>query len=177
MTSRKFATCAAGLAAAWAIGLAVKVHAGADKVAFPENYANGVMWLSVDKDGPKQVHELYAPREAIQAAHVDQAMPSGTVFIVVRYSAKVDDKGQPIKDANGRMSKDKILGFNVMEKRTGWGAEYPETIRNGEWEYRSFNADKSSNDTVKLTVCFECHKPLVKEDYVHAYNKLKAAAM
>ena len=43
MTSRKFATCTAALAVVWAIGLAVKVHAGADKVAFPESYAKGVM--------------------------------------------------------------------------------------------------------------------------------------
>jgi hypothetical protein len=177
MTSRKFATGVAAIAAVCAIGLAVKVQAGADKVAFPQDYAKGVMWLAVDKDGPKQVHELYAPREAIRAAHADQAMPNGTVFIVVRYSAKLDDKGQPVKDASGRMSKDKILGFNVMEKRTGWGAEYPETLRNGEWEYRSFNADKSPNDAVKLNVCFECHKPLASQDYVHAYDKLKAAAM
>jgi hypothetical protein len=23
-----------------------------------------------------------------------------------------------------------------MEKRTGWGAGYPDNIRNGDWEYR-----------------------------------------
>jgi len=177
MISRKFATAAAVIAAISAIGLVVKVQAGADKVAFPENYAKGTMWLTVDKDGPKQVHELYAPREAIQAAHADQAMPSGTVFTVVRYSAKLDDKGQPIKDANGRMSKDKILGFNAMEKRTGWGTDYPDTLRNGEWEYRAFNADKTPNDKANLTACFECHKPLASQDFVHAYDKLKAAAM
>jgi len=29
-----------------------------------------------------------------------------------------------------------------MEKRTGWGSEYPEAKRNGEWEYQVFHADK-----------------------------------
>jgi len=29
-----------------------------------------------------------------------------------------------------------------MEKRTGWGRDYPDALRNGEWEYRVFTADK-----------------------------------
>ena len=29
---------------------------------------------------------------------------------------------------------------------------------------------------VKLTSCFECHKPQASHDFVHAYDKLKAAA-
>ena len=33
-----------------------------------------------------------------------------------------------------------------MEKRTGWGTEYADDIRNGEWEYQAFKADKTVND-------------------------------
>ena len=47
-----------------------------------------------------------------------------------------------------------------MEKRTGWGTEYPDDIRNGEWEYQAFKADKSPNTAANLTACFNCHKPL-----------------
>ena len=61
-----------------------------------------------------------------------------------------------------------------MEKRTGWGAEYPEAKRNGEWEYQAFRADKSVNTNAKLDGCFNCHKPLgAKVDYVSSYDKMK----
>jgi hypothetical protein len=60
-----------------------------------------------------------------------------------------------------------------MEKQAGWGAEYPAELRNGEWEYQSFRADKSVNDKANLKACFECHKPLEsRKDFVFSYDKL-----
>ena len=70
------------------IVLVVQVQASADNAAFPENYAKGVKWLVVDKAETKQVHELYAMPEAIEAAHKDQPMPNGTVFTAVRHVPK-----------------------------------------------------------------------------------------
>jgi cytochrome P460 len=156
------------------IALVAQVQAGADNVAFP-NYAKGVKWLVVDKADIKQVHELFVTPEAIAAARKDQPMPNGTVFTVVRHSAQLDAQGNPVKGADGRLVKGEVLGFNVMEKRAGWGSEYPDTLRNGEWEYRAFMADKKPNENAKLTACFECHKPLASQDFVHAYDKLKEA--
>jgi hypothetical protein len=176
MISRRSAAGAALVAAVCGIALVVQVQAGADKVGFPENYAKGVKWLVVDKTETKQVHELYATPEAIEAARKDQPMPNGTVFTVVQYLAQLDAQGNPVKGADGRLVKGEIRGFNAMEKRTGWGSEYPDALRNGEWEYRAFTADKKPNENVKLTVCFECHKPLASQDFVHAYDKLKEAA-
>ena len=51
--------------------------------------------------------------------------------------------GEPEKDANGRFIKGELIGYTVMEKRTGWGTEYPDDVRNGEWEYQAFKADKT----------------------------------
>jgi len=123
----------------------------------------------------KQAHELYATPDALNAARKDQPMPSGTVFTIVRYSAQLDPQDNPVKGADGHFVKDKILGYAAMEKRTGWGSEYPDALRNGEWEYRAFTAEKKPNDAVKLTACFECHKPMASKDFVHSYDKLKAA--
>jgi hypothetical protein len=62
-----------------------------------------------------------------------------------------------------------------MEKRAGWGNEYPDNIRNGEWEYRAFKADKTPNTAANLTNCFTCHKPLnPAQDFVFSYDKMKA---
>jgi hypothetical protein len=157
-------------------GFVVSARADATKVVFPSDYAKSVKWLVLDKEPQKQVHEIYAPREAFEATRKGAAMPDGTVFVVVRYSAKADAEGKLVKDENGRLIKDALLSFNVMQKGMGWGAEYPNTMRNGEWEYRAFNADRTPNEQARLTACFECHKPQAGQDFVHAYDKLKTAA-
>jgi len=176
MISLRLTAAIALVASVCGPALVVQVQASADKVAFPENYAKGVKWLVVDKSDAKQVHELYATPDAIEAARMGQPMPNGTVFTVVQYTAQLDAQGNPVKGADGRLVKGEIRGFNAMEKRTGWGSEYPDTLRNGEWEYRAFTADKKPNESAKLTACFECHKPLASQDFVHAYDKLKDAA-
>jgi hypothetical protein len=174
---RSYTLAYAALAAALAgLVVSIQVHAGADQVAFPDKYDAGVMYLTMDKADTKQVHQIYGPPGAIEAARKDQPMPSGTVLVVVRYAAQVDAAGNPVKGPDGHFIKDKLLGYAAMEKRTGWGSEYPEALRNGEWEYRAFTADKKPNDAAKLTACFECHKPMASHDFVHSYDKLKSAA-
>jgi hypothetical protein len=174
MTIRTSASIAAIAAAAV---FAVAAQAGGDKVAFPENFASGVLYTTVDRADNKQYRELYTSAAAVEAAKRGEPLPSGTVITLVQYAAKLDAAGNPEKDANGRFIKGNLLAYTVMEKRTGWGAEYPEAQRNGEWEYQAFKADKTPNTAANLTACFNCHKPLgEKVDYVFSYEKMKAAA-
>jgi hypothetical protein len=150
-------------------------QAGRDKVAFPENYAKGVKWRVADKPQFKQVQEFYAMPDAIEAARKEQPMPNGTVFVGVQYNVQLDGQGNPVLGPDGRFIKTNLRGYLVMEKQTGWGAEYPPELRNGEWEYQIFKADKTPNENVKLTDCFACHKPLASKDFVQAYDELKKA--
>jgi Cytochrome P460 len=108
------------------------------------------------------------------AARKGEPLPSGTVITMVQYAAKLDAQGNPEKDANGRFIKGNLIAYAVMEKRAGWGTEYPDNVRNGEWEYQAFKADKSVNTGANLTACFNCHKPLDKQDFVFLYDKMKA---
>ena len=174
MTYGKFVAVSAAIAWASAAGLTMSARAGGDKVAFPENYAKDVLYTTVDRADNKQYRELYTQRDAIEAAKKGEPLPSGTVITLVQFAAKLDDKGNPVKDANGRFVKDRLLAYTVMEKRTGWGAEYPDTMRNGEWEYQAFRGDKSVNNAAKLEACFNCHKPLgTKVDYLFSYERMK----
>src|SRR5262249_28444512 len=149
----------AGLAAA------IEVRAGADKVAFPENFASGVIYMTIDRAQNKQVTAYYTSQEAIDAAKKGMPLRSGTVITAVGYAAQHEAQGSPVKDANGRFVRTTdARGYRVMAKRAGWGTDYPEDVRNGEWEYRVFNADKSVNATADLKACFGCHKPQDKQD-------------
>ncbi|HEX9321656.1 MAG TPA: cytochrome P460 family protein [Xanthobacteraceae bacterium] len=175
MTTRNaFAITIAAMAAS---AVAVQVRAGGDKVAFPENFAKGVMYTTVDRADNKQYRELFVTPAAIEAAKKGEPLPSGTIITIVQYKAQLDAQGNPAKDANGRFVKSDLIGYGVMEKRTGWGAEYPPEVRNGEWEYQAFTAEKKVNEKANLTGCFQCHKPLPSgQDFVFSYEKMKTAA-
>jgi hypothetical protein len=177
MTSKRSIAAATACAALTAAFAAMPARAGGDLVEFPQNYASGVLYTTVDRADNKQYRELYvSPRGAVDAAKKGEPLPSGTVLTLVQYAAKLDAQGNPEKDANGRFIKTNIIAYTVMEKRTGWGSEYPDNIRNGEWEYRAFKADKTPNTAANLTACFTCHRPLdAKQDFVYSYDKLKAA--
>lgn len=164
----------AGLLALGAVSLAVSVwtsrtHAGADKVAFPANFKDGVLYTVADRYDNKQYRELYATPEAVKAAKEGKPLPSGTVLTLVQYKAQVDAQGNPLKDAKGRFLKGDLVAYTVMEKRTGWGAEYADDLRNGEWEYAVFAADGKFNDKANYKSCFQCHKPHDGQDFVISY--------
>jgi hypothetical protein len=130
---KKFALFFAALLAA--IVAAVAVRAGPDNVKFPANYAKGVLYHTVDRADLKQFRELFITKFAAEEAKAGRPLPSGTVITMVNYKAKLGADGQPEKDSNGRFIKtDEIAGIAVMEKRMGWGAEYPADMRNGESE-------------------------------------------
>jgi plastocyanin len=62
-----------------------------------------------------------------------------------------------------------------MERRAGWGADYPaDWPRNGEWEYAAFTAEGKPNEKANANnkACFTCHLPHAKQDYVISLAKL-----
>ena len=163
-------------AAAAVLAAIVPAMAGGDKVAFPQDF--GTLYTIVDRPDNKQYRELYvSPPAALEAAKSGQPLPDGTVLTLVQYAALLDSQGNPQKDTDGRFIKGAhIVGYTVMEKHQGWGTEYPDNVRNGEWEYQAFKPDKTPNTGANLTACFNCHKPLDKQDFVFSYDRLKAAA-
>jgi hypothetical protein len=178
MKTGKSIAASAAIACAAAALLAAHARAGGDKVAFPENYAGGVLYTTVDRADNKQFRELFvSPPAAVEAAKKGEPMPSGTVITLVQYAAQLDASGNPQIGPNGRFLKGNLVAYTVMEKRAGWGTEYPDNVRNGEWEYQAFKADKTPNTAANLTACFNCHKPLgAGPDFMFSYDKMKAAS-
>jgi hypothetical protein len=147
-------------------------------IAFPADYAKGVLYATVDRADLKQVRLLYANNQAaLDAAKSGKPLPDGTVLTMVQYAAQVEGEGNPVKSPDGRFVRtDKIVGYTVMEKRAGWGADVPDEIRNGDWQYQAFLADRSPNPKAMLAACFKCHKPLDKQDFVFSWDGLRMAA-
>jgi plastocyanin len=175
LTPRLAAQAAAVASACGLAALAfaqAQVAGGPNKLAYPEGWDKGVMYATVDRYDTKQYREFWGPPEAVAAARAGKPIPYGTVLTLAAYAAKVDAAGVPVKDANGRFIKDKLLAVNSMMKGQGFGADIPAAIRNGDWIYQSFTPDGKVNDKANLTACFQCHLPFAKDDYLTNMAKL-----
>lgn len=171
MNTRK-SVLAATLAACFAFGPPATALAGGDKVAFPTGYEKHTLYSVQDRHDVKQYRELYASPGVVESVRKGQGVPHGAVLTLVQFKAQVDAKGVPLRDSAGRFLKGDLLAYTVMEKRKGWGTEYPDTIRNGEWEYQAFTPDRKPNAKANLTGCFQCHKPHEKQDFVISLARL-----
>ncbi|GLR92117.1 cytochrome P460 family protein [Bradyrhizobium iriomotense] len=143
-----------GFAAAAAV--ASQARASRDLVKFPQRYASDdAHYATVTRGGIRE--EIFATRAAIEAARKGQPLPSGTVITMEDY-----------RDG-------KLFRYIVLEKRAGWGAEYPPEQRNGEWEFQAFNADKTVNETENVGRCFSCHKSQSAQDFVFTLDRMTKA--
>jgi len=160
--------------------IAATGFAGPDKISFPDGYEKGVLYGTVDRYDIKQFRELYATPEAVKAVREGKPIPRGTVLTLVQYAVKLDEKGNPVKGPDGHFVKaGGPAGYTVMEKRQGWGAEYPAEWRNGEWEYAVFTKDRTPNAKANANTkaCFDCHKPHEKQDFVMTLASLSGTAL
>jgi hypothetical protein len=146
---------AVALALAVAGTMACQVGAGGELVKFPERYADGVRYATVNRGNIKE--EIFTSRATLDAVKKGLPIPSGTVITMVDY-----------RDA-------KLFRYVVMEKRAGWGAQYPPETRNGEWEFQSFNADRTVNRSEDLGRCFACHKSKEPQDFVFTFDRMQGA--
>jgi hypothetical protein len=179
-TGREFMKKTIILAATASLIAGVAV-AGTNDVKFPTNYATEyVLYHDVDKPNKKRgntFRKFYINKAALAAVKAGKSLPSGTVLVREDWHVQQDDAKNPAKGANGRFIPTGKKGVVVMEKRTGWGAGYPASKRNGEWEYAAFKKDGKRNAKAKISRCFGCHMKVKGKDFVFTQKELKAAAM
>jgi Cytochrome P460 len=91
--------------------------AGPEKIAFPANYKDHVLYATVDRYDNKQYRELYGTPDAVKAVREGKPIPSGTVLTLVQYKAQVDAAGNQVKDANGRFVKGDLQDYVISLAR------------------------------------------------------------
>lgn len=149
-------------------------RAGADLVAFPTGYQTQFrLYATIDRANPKQIAVAYANETALRAKETGAPLPEGSVLVMEVWTAKLDAQEKPVLDARGRRIEDKLAMIAVMEKRRGWGAEYPPELRNGEWEYAAFDPDTKALRQQSYKACFECHKPKAETDFLFTLDLLR----
>ena len=147
----------------------------ATRVTFPQGYRDTfVRYHTINFPATRQVRHFFANRAALQAAKAGQALPDGSVLFAEVHSAKLDADGKPVVGADGFFVADKLLFYTAMAREAGWGADVPEMLRNENWNYAAFSAEKQPR-SINQAECLACHKPLDKSSYAFTLKELAQA--
>jgi cytochrome c553 len=147
------------------------------RMQFPADFKTGFThYTTINFAKRKQVRKYYANKAAVKAAENGKPLPEGSVLFVEVFKAKLDADKKPVKGADGFYVAEKLAAYTAMERRAGWGQDFPGILRNGDWHYAVFKADKSLKPNVNQATCLACHKPLADDSYVFSLKPLQAAA-
>jgi hypothetical protein len=144
-------------------------------VTFPEGYKESfTRYHTINFPATKQVRYYYANKTAVAAAKADKSLPDGSVLLVKVYTVKLDGD-KPVTGGAGFFVADKLVLYTAMARDAGWGNDIPEMLRNENWNYAIFTADKEQRPGVNQAECLACHKPLNNVSYTFTLKQLAAA--
>jgi cytochrome c553 len=153
----------------------VAAKARASHMAFPSDFPSGyTLYKTLSYPDDAAVQKNYANAIAVAAARAGTPLPSGSIIFTVNYSAKLDGTMAPVLDAAGEFVPDKVQSYSGMEARAGWGNDVPELLRNADWNYGLFTADRRARP-LNQAVCLACHKPVAKDSYVFTHALIAKA--
>src|SRR5437762_978520 len=145
-------------------------------VTIPEGYKESfVKYHTISFPPTKQVRYYYANKTAVAAAKAGKPLPDDSVLFAEVYAAKLDADKKPVTGGDGFYVADKLVAYTAMATGAGWGKDIPEMLRNGDWNYAVFTADKQQRPGVNQAECFACHKPLDSTSYVFTLKQLAGA--
>lgn len=131
--------------------LASSAHAEATRVTFPK--LDALVHYTTVRRGNVTEH-ISTTREAIAAIQKGQPVPNGTHFVLADYRDE------------------KIYRYFVMEKGAGWGADFAERQRTGDWQFQWFWPDQKINLQENTTRCMSCHSSQRGREYLFTAERL-----
>jgi cytochrome c553 len=147
------------------------------KMAFPRDFPRGFALYGVkNREDQMSVAKQYVNTVAFDAVKAGKPLPDGSVIVVVHHTVKLDADRKPIKGKDGIWLVEGIKHYEGMESRSGWGKDIPELLRNVNWNYALFNADKTPRTEVNQAICLSCHVPAAKTSYVFSLAGIQAKA-
>ena len=98
---------------------------------------------------------IMTTREAIEAVKAGKPIPNGTHFALVDYR-----EGE-------------VFRYFIMEKGTGWGADYDESRRTGDWQFQWFKPDGTINAAENTARCQSCHSSRADREFLYTFNDIR----
>lgn len=143
-------------------------------VKYPADWQNYAYYGQTDRYDFKTIRFLYANPTAM-TAKPGAPLPYGSVLVMVDRKAKLDEKGNIVRDKNGRfVPTDEIFRISVQEKQQGFGAAIREDLRNGDWEFAIFETSGAVKKGFKQDACLNCHFSRRDNDFVFLFDRFIA---
>jgi cytochrome c553 len=124
----------------------------------------------------QQVRHYYANPVALQAAKDGKPLPAGSLILEEVFTAKLDERLDLAKGADGIFVANQLLYYAVMARGDGWGRDIPEILRNGDWNYAAFQPDGTPRPRINIAECLACHRAQDEVNYMFTYKLLTGAA-
>ncbi len=147
------------------------------RVAFPAGYASSfTKYHTINFPATRQVRVYFANDVALRAARAAAPLPDGSVLFAEVHSAKVDADNKPIVGGDGLFQPDKLLFYTAMAREAGWGSDFPDLLRNEDWNYAVFTSAGQMRLGVNQAECLACHKPHDRTSYTFTLEQLGKVA-
>jgi Cytochrome P460 len=95
-------------------------------------------------------------REAVEAVKAGQPIPNGSHVVLVDYR-----EGE-------------VFRYFVMQKGAGWGGDYDDRRRTGDWQFQWFKPDRTINMSENTARCQSCHQARSDNEYLYTFEPMKA---
>ena len=113
------------------------------RVAFPRDFkATFTRYYALNFPEQKQVKIYYANPIALRAAKNGTRLPAGSIILSEIYTVKMDDRLDLAKGADGIFIPNQLVYHSVMERGETWGRDFPAMLRNEDWNYAAFLAQR-----------------------------------
>lgn len=172
-----------GALAAWWSARAPGASAAVDgrvatRMRWPQDFPQGFgLYERVDDEAGKTVQLRYANTTAWRAAASGAPLPPGSVLVVATHAAVEDlASGLPQRDSRGRLVPGAVRVYAGMEAQPSWGDTIPALLRNGDWHYALFDAERRPREPANPADCLACHRPQAASGFVFTLPALREAA-
>ncbi|MCY3944828.1 MAG: cytochrome P460 family protein [Anaerolineaceae bacterium] len=150
-----------------------------DGVSYPADYATTYTHYATVDRGDGTIRDLYISPRALQGLRSSGRLPHDSVLVIELWQAALDEQGEPLLDAAGRLRKGEMQDtLHVSHKRMDWDEEdFTSAARAGNWNFGSFDRSSGAMIDENLTACFNCHQASSRSDFLYSAQELARFAM
>lgn len=120
-----------------------------NRATVPANFDQMVMYGDYRRGSDGEL--AYALPETIAIAQSGQTLPPGTHLVLEIYND------------------DALVSYFVMAKGEGWGLDFAEEDRPGDWHFQQFGTDRAINREAITDRCVACHQGAAEDDFMFTW--------
>jgi hypothetical protein len=124
-----------------------------NRATFPANFTEYVLYATFDRGSSKE--EAFAHPSTLAIAKSGDPLPPGTQLVL------------------GIWQNNALTDYFVMEKGEGWGADFTEEQRTGDWHFQQYDTKMQVRQTEIAARCQSCHQGAAGSDFMYTLGQMR----